>query len=91
MILSPTLSLLAITYVASGTTFTEYVTLLPFHQSPVLWGMLKFSVVFPFAYHSFNGLRHLVCYSQYCSVVEMVCVFNPFNTGLILRKKNDLQ
>ena len=62
MILTPTLSLLAITYVASGSTFTEYVTFLaPFYQSPFMWGLLKFSVVFPFAYHCFNGLRHLVC------------------------------
>lgn len=59
-ILTPTLSIMSIAYVASGANFTDFVKgLEPLYQCPAVWGSLKFLLAFPFAYHSFNGLRHL--------------------------------
>ena len=62
LILTPTVSIFSIAYLASGSSFSDFMKgLEPLYQSPVVWGSLKFLLAFPFAYHSFNGLRHLVC------------------------------
>lgn len=69
-IITPTLSIMSIAYVTSGSSFADFVKgLEPLYQSPVVWGSLKFLLAFPFAYHSFNGLRHLVSFN-----FEPICV-----------------
>ena len=60
-ILTPAVSIISIAYVTSGVPFPKFIEALhPLYQNPAIWGALKFMVAFPFAYHSFNGLRHLV-------------------------------
>ena len=75
-ILTPTLSILSIAYVTSGSSFPDFVKgLEPLYQNPAIWGSLKFLIAFPFAYHSFNGLRHLVSLA-----FESVLTFDPLSS-----------
>ena len=61
LIITPAISILSIAYVTSGVPFPEFMkSLQPLYQNPAVWGSVKFMLAFPFAYHSFNGLRHLV-------------------------------
>ena len=72
------MSLISLEYLVSGKTFSEFLKSFEvLTQSPALWTTCKFMVVLPFAYHCFNGLRHLVSQSpSVClsiSVNEMLC------------------
>ena len=83
-ILTPTLSIMSIAYVASGVPFSDFIKgLEPLYHSPVVWGSLKFLLAFPFAYHSFNGLRHLVSgfYPPTLSMFFISGVLQYWDTG----------
>ena len=83
-ILAPTISIVSIAYITSGTSFAEFVKVLePLYQNPAVWGSFKFLLAFPFAYHSFNGLRHLV--SSLFTVKTWSPIQHPYSTlGVII-------